>query len=611
MEPLSPFSKRILSDASVGKEARGSRLSIPWSRFWPMIISLRQGFGRQVGWIVRPRIPRSPNTRRWILRIGAGIFGVIVLYGAHILFTLPNVDDIGALVAAESTAITDRNGIELYRIHGDEDRTFVPLAKIADTLKQATVAIEDERFFTRGCFDPRAFLRAAFGNVLGGFGSQGGSTITQQFAKNALIGSRKKRITRKLREYILSCKLERRYTKEQILELYLNRIPYGYNVHGAEQAAQTYFAKSASGLTLAEAAVLAALPQLPSYLNPYEDHVRSTLSEEGVSRFAKGKIRDASDLREDDFWLGLVGSTVGSGSSVTGTRVYIGGRTDQVLRNMQDQGFITEEERRETLAELQGITFKRTRENIRAPHFIFAVREQLLTMFREQGEQEFLEQGGLRVTTTLDWKLQESAERIAREVGAMNMNLYGAYNVAVLVAKVQSGEILAYVGNRDYWDTASDGNVDVIRSPRQPGSSFKPFAYAAAFLRGFTPSTVLWDIPIEIGDDEPDNFDRTFWGPLTIRRALGASRNIPAAQSFVLAGGEETILDLAEQMGVTSIRKRKEELSRELGYEYEYGWPLALGAAEVPLVEMVQGYLTFARAGKSIPLVSILKVEDR
>ena len=163
--------------------------------------------------------------------------------------------------------------------------------------------------------------------------------------------------------------------------------------------------------------------------------------------------------------------------------------------------------------------------------------------------------------TTLDWNLQETAEAIVKDVGKMNRDLYGAHNAALLAVDRETGQVLTYVGNRDYWEVETDGNVDIIRSPRQPGSSFKPFAYAAAFLNGASPSTVLYDVPMKIGDDEPDNFDLTFWGPLTIRRALGASRNIPAAQSFFLAGGEESILTLAEGMGLTTLRERRDALS--------------------------------------------------
>ena len=586
----------------------------------PLITSVR----RYLLWL------RSSRSRRELfqklLRSGlyfGAVLGVwIVLYLGYILFTLPDVDKVGALIAAESTVITDRNGTELYRIHGEEDRTLVSLDHISDYVEQATIAIEDQRFFERGCFDVIGFSRAAFSQFLPSFFVRsGGSTLTQQFSKNALIGTRKRKITRKLREYILSCQLERRYSKSEILEFYLNRIPYGNNAHGVERASMTYFAKSSSGLTLAEASVLAALPQLPTYLSPYGENVRTTFSEEGTKRFLKGKIQSANDVRDNDFWLGIVGQCFvgGSGSLIVSMNVpsqecagvYVGGRTDQVLRNMQDQRFITEEERSAALKELQSIIFRRARENIRAPHFVFFVKEFVEEKFRGQFDSGFLESGGLTVTTTLDWDVQKIAERVVNEVGKVNEELYDAHNAALLAADPKSGQILAYVGNRDYWDEAANGNVDVIRSPRQPGSSFKPFVYAAAFLNGASPATVLYDIPTQIGDDMPENFDNTFWGPLTVRRALGASRNVPAAKAFFLAGGEDAIVELASSMGVPTVKTRRDELTRSRGTRYEYGWPLALGAAEVPLYEMVQGYTTFARLGKAIDLLPVLKIEDR
>src|SRR3989344_4234995 len=462
----------------------------------PLITSVR----RYLLWL------RSSRSRRELfqklLRSGlyfGAVLGVwIVLYLGYILFTLPDVDKVGALIAAESTVITDRNGTELYRIHGEEDRTLVSLDHISDYVEQATIAIEDQRFFERGCFDVIGFSRAAFSQFLPSFFVRsGGSTLTQQFSKNALIGTRKRKITRKLREYILSCQLERRYTKDEILEFYLNRIPYGNNAHGVEQASQTYFAKSASGLTLAEASVLAALPQLPTYLSPYGEHVHTMLSAEGQRRFDQGKIHSANDVRDQDFWLGIVGQTFGTGA----TAVYVGGRTDQVLMNMRTQGFITEEERVGALAELQTITFKRARENIRAPHFIFFVKDFIEREFGDQFDAGFLESGGLTITTSLDWDLQQIGERVVNEVGKTNAELYDAHNAALLAVDPKTGEILTYVGNRDYWDEENDGNVDIISSPRQPGSSFKPFVYAASFLNGASPATVLYDVPTQIGDD--------------------------------------------------------------------------------------------------------------
>lgn len=644
--PDSPFSSRdVYSEQKVSR-----RGDAPKYKTWKVLkrfvsiskLLTARLYGRVLRFIRWLRSSRSTGELvaklfRTALFLCAAIFIWLILYFAFILIILPDVDEVGALFAAESTVITDRNGIELYRIHGDEDRTLVPLSHISDYVEQATIAIEDERFYERGCFDPRAFGRAVWRNVfsvLGGSWGQGGSTITQQFAKNALIGSRKKRITRKVKEYVLSCQLEGRYSKDEVLELYLNRIPYGHNAHGVEQASKIYFAKSSSGLTLAESSILAALPQLPSYLSPYGKHVRTTLSAKGEERFRQGEIRSIDDVRDDDFWIGLVGECFKEVAETSGVEtpdeaeprraslseesatetcngVYIGGRTDQVLRNMQDQGFIGEEERLNALDELQTITFERARENIRAPHFVMWVREKIKEQFRDQFDAGFLESGGLRITTSLDWDIQQIAEGVINEIGQTNIDLYGAHNAAILAADPESGHILAYVGNRDYWDEETDGNVDIVQAPRQPGSSFKPFSYAAAFLNGYSPATVLYDVPTKIGDDEPENFDSKFMGPLTIRKALGASRNIPAAKSFFLAGGEDAVVGLAASMGIPTARDRKNELTEARGEPYEYGWPLSLGAAEIPLYEMVQGYATFARAGKTLDFVSILKIEDR
>jgi penicillin-binding protein 1A len=598
---------------SLRRRRHKSHISYPVSRAFRYAIS---SIKRLKKWFCNA--PSRQERRKRIVKAGlitCGLIGVYILgYALFVILTLPNVDEVGALFAAESTVITDRNGIELYRIHGDEDRTLVPLADIADTAEKATIAIEDERFYERGCFDPRAFTRAVLGNVFSAFSGswgQGGSTITQQFSKNALIGSRKKRITRKVKEYVLSCKLEGRYTKDEILEFYLNRIPYGHNAHGVEQASRIYFAKSASGLTLAESSVLAALPQLPSYLSPYGKHVRTTLSEKGKERLLKGKIKDTGDINDDDFWIGLVGETFENPAQGSGETLYIGGRTDQVLMNMQSQSFIQEEDRINALEELQAITFKRARENIRAPHFVLWIKEFVEEKFTDQFDEGFLESGGLTVVTTLDFDLQETAESIFEEIGPLNIDLYGAHNGALLSVDPNNGQILAYVGNRDYWDEVNDGNVDIVQAPRQPGSSFKPFSYAAGFLNGYGPGTILYDVPTKIGDDEPENFDGTFMGPMTIRSALASSRNVPAAKSFFLAGGEAPIVELAADMGVETVRSRKEELSEARGSKYEYGWPLSLGAAEVPLYDMIRGYTTFARGGTAIETVAILRIEDR
>jgi membrane peptidoglycan carboxypeptidase len=602
------------------RSSRGSSMALAPLRFVARMLGLL------LHWFASSSSPKD-FLRRCVLFCSA-IIGIGILCGilwvTWLLITLPDVDDIGALFAAESTVITDRNGIELYRIHADEDRTLVPLSDIAGSVKLATIAIEDERFYERGCMDTRALLRVVLRMGKGG----GGSTITRQLARNALDLKRESLVSRKFKELVLGCQLEDRYSKDKVIELYLNRIPYGHNAHGVEQAARIYFAKSASGLTLAESSILAALPQRPTYFSPYGRHVFTQLSETGEQRLKDGEILTSKDIQDADFWIGLIGeefaltssgtvlyqSEHGSGAFVGDTiirKFRVGGRTDQVLANMEDMGFITDTEKQQALQELQTMTFQRARENIRAPHFVLWVREQISEEFSDSFDEGYLEQGGLHVVTTLDWGLQQSAEAIVREIGEHNMNLYDAHNAALVSVDPDNGHILAYVGNRDYWDEATDGNVDIARSPRQPGSSFKPFAYSAAFVNGYSPATVLYDVPTKIGDDEPENYDGAFLGPLTIRRALGGSRNIPAAKAFFLAGGEERIVGLVEQMGLSTPVKRRKELSAATGEPYEYGWPLALGAAETPLLEMAAGYSVFARGGTYIPLVSILRIEDR
>jgi membrane peptidoglycan carboxypeptidase len=550
-----------------------------------------------------PAITRFPPTfkRRIILLffvvLALGLVGMLILKLA-----LPSLSTIGSLFAAQSTIIRDQNGLELYRIHGDEDRTDVPLTNIPLSLQQATIAIEDERFYERGCFDTRAFLRAILQNVVGGWKSQGGSTITQQFAKQAFVGTQKT-ILRKIRQVLLSCKLERRYSKDEILELYLNRIPYGHGVSGVEQASLLYFAKSASGLTLAESAILAALPQRPSYFSPYGSHRRTTLSKEILSHITDGKITEMNDIPSSAITLGLLGDTFGTGS----TTLYVGGRTDQVLRNMRELGFITEEEEQRALEELQGLTFSRMREDIRAPHFVLWIEQQL----RESFGEELITQGGLNIRTTLDWELQQRAESAIRAYAEFNRDVYAAHNISLVALEKSTGNVLAYVGNTDYSDDEHSGKVDMVRAPRQPGSSFKPFVYATAFEKGYSPASIIEDVDTPLGDDRPQNYDGTTWGPITMRRALGASRNIPAAKMYFLAGGEGAILNLAEDLGIPSLRERQHALTEERGSAYEYGWPLALGAGEVPLLEMTTGYLSLARGGNVIAPRSILKIEDR
>lgn len=548
-----------------------------------------------------------PRTRQgWVrlgLKIGGGLGGLLLLYLIFLWLTLPDIRDPKSLIAAQSTVIVDRNGVELYRLFSEQDRTYISAERIPDYLENATIAIEDERFYDRGCLDVRAIARVIL--RLGRAG--GGSTLTRQLARNALNLQNDNIYSRKIKELMLGCQMEHRFTKAELLELYLNWIPFGRNAYGVEQASQAYFGISADELTLGQSAVLASLPQRPSYYSPYGRHVHTQVSEQVTKDIIAGRITKASDIDDDDIRIGLLGANVGSGT----TTVYLGGRTDQVLQNMQDQELITESERLAALESLEDVLFQQSRENIRAPHFVLWVRDQVEELFAGTSEAGLLEQGGLRIETTLDWELQQIAEEVVDFHKEDVLERYGARNIALVSADADTREVLSYVGNMDFSDEEHGGKIDMTRAPRQPGSSFKPFVYAAAFLRGYNPATVLYDVPTKIGDDEPQNFDGKFMGPLTIRYALGASRNLPAAKAFFMGGGEDTILALVSNMGAVTPHIRRQELADEREEGFDYGWPLALGAAETPLFEMVQAYSTFAGAGVYKPLVAIRKITDK
>lgn len=528
--------------------------------------------------------------------------GILALYFIFLWVTLPDISDPESLFASESTVITDRNGTELYRVFQEQDRTFIDGSQIPDHMRHAMIAIEDERFYDRGCLDIRSLLRVVFR-----FGQAGGaSTITRQLARNALNLTQENILNRKLKELILGCQLEGKYAKDDLLDLYLNWIPFGSNAYGIEQASQQYFSSSASGLTLAQSAVLAALPQRPSYFSPYGNHVRTEVDPEVIEGIVSGDITKASQIDDNQITIGLLGADVGTGS----TTVYMGGRTDQVLKNMQDQKFITEEERLAALEQLKTITFQPSRDDIRAPYFVLWVREQLEEIFKGTEEATLLERGGYQVMTTLNWEMQKAAEEVIIKHREDMANRFGAKNMALMSVDPTTREVLAYVGNVAYGDDADGVKIDMVHAPRQPGSSFKPFIYTAAFQRGYGPATVLHDVPTKIGEDTPQNYDGTFWGVTTIRKALAGSRNIPAAKAFFLAGGEDSILNLVSALGAPTPKVRRAELKAERG-EFEYGWPIALGAAETPLMEMVHAYSSLADGGTYKPLVSILQVKDR
>ena len=484
-----------------------------------------------------------------------GIMGIVGMgaFTMYVTYNLPDPEQIANREVVESTKIYDRTGdVLLYEIHGEEKRTIVAFESIPEYVKQATIAIEDDAFYTHPAFDWRSIVRAVIKDITQGQLSQGGSTITQQLAKNAFLTT-EKTLTRKIKELVLAFRIEKYYEKDEILNLYLNQIPYGGNAYGVEAASQTYFNKSISELTLAEAALLAALPQAPTYYSPWGSH------------------------QEDLF-----------------------ARQRSILKRMEELGYIDEEERlraEETELEIapQLIT------SIKAPHFVIYVQDYLVKKYGE----EFLEKGGLRVTTTLDWELQEIAEKAVTEGVKRNTELYGGKNAALVAKDANTGQILAMVGSADYFDTENEGNFNVAtQGLRQPGSAFKPFAYLTAFEKGYTPDTVVFDVPTEFDTTgrpeksyKPHNFDEQFRGPISLKEALAESINIPAVKTLYLAGIDET-LETVKNFGINTLNERS-----------RFGLSLVLGGGEVKLTELVGAYTVLAEEGIKHDEAVVLKIK--
>lgn len=493
---------------------------------------------------------------------GAGIIGLLLIFAA-VARDLPDINDLGAIKIAESTKIYDRTGeILLYDIHGEEKRTIINFNDIPQIVKDATIVAEDADFYKHSGIDFKGVLRAFLANLRGRAITQGGSTITQQLIKNTFL-TPEKTFTRKIKEAILAMELERKYNKDEILEIYLNQIPYGSNAYGIEAAAQTFFGKNAKNLTLAETSLLAALPKAPSYFSPYGSRADELIA-----------------------------------------------RQQYVLNRLRNLGYIGEEEARAAGGEK--LNFFPNRQTIRAPHFVMYVRDYL----NEKYGEEVVERAGLKVTTTLDWEIQKAAEEVISEIAPQNKKQFGAKNAALTALDPKTGEILAMVGSRDYFDIENDGNFNVATSPnRQPGSSFKPIVYAAALQKGYTDNTVVFDVPTEFSLDEncplvvdfenkdekcyhPQNYDGKFRGAVTFREALAQSLNLPAVKVLYLAGIDKT-LDLAHKMGITTLQE-----------ENRYGLALVLGGGEIKLIDLVAAYGVFAAEGWKPSVSSILKIEN-
>ncbi|MFC1789447.1 transglycosylase domain-containing protein [Patescibacteria group bacterium] len=543
------------------------------------------------------KIFQKNNGRFFLIIRYLGIFFFLGLMGTTFLFLvyakdLPRPERFTEKQFSQSTKIYDRTGqVLLYEIYGEEKRTLISLDEVPSFLKDAIVSAEDSSFYSHFGIDFSGLIRSVFNNFrIGSLLYSGGSTIPQQLIRSTFL-TPEKTISRKTKELVLALELDRQYSKDQILEWYVNQIPFGQNSYGVEAASQTYFNKSVSQVTLAESAILTSLIQAPSYLSPYGNHKDELLE-----------------------------------------------RKDYVLNRMVATKSITKNEAESAKKEI--VEFAKILQPIKAPHFTLWVKNYLEENY---GENVLMEKG-LKIYTSLDWPLQEEAERIIKEGVELN-KLSSAHNASLVAIDPKTGEILVMVGSADYFgdiyppdcisgitcsfDPKFNIAVGTKSNPgRQPGSSFKPFVYVTAFENGFNSSTTLVDEETNFGvwgNEEyiPKNYDETFHGEVTLRQALAQSLNIPSIKVLALAGnnakvlsqlntndftGKENIfldglansIETAKKVGISTL---SESLSA-------YGPALVLGGGEVKLLDMVSAYGVFATEGMRVPPVSILKIED-
>ena len=425
-----------------------------------------------------------------LFALGLFIIGGVIVWAS--LVPIPSIADFENRQVAQSTKIYDRTGnVVLYDAHGQEERTSVPMTSISPYIQEATVSIEDSTFYTNAGVRPLSTLRALWIDLTKGSYQQGGSTITQQVVKNALLTGNKT-ITRKIEEVILSLRLTKAYSKDQILNTYLNESPYGGTIYGVQAASQYFFGVDASNVDLAQAAYIAALPQAPTYLSPYGNNK---------------KVLD--------------------------------NRKNLVLAQMKNLGYITADEYNQAIAET--VQFKTESEGgVLAPHFVFYI----LSYLEQKYGVDAVDNGGLRVVTTLDYDLQQQAQDIITADSPGLLKNFNASNTGVVVIDPKTGQILTMVGSKDYFNNDIDGQVNITTANRQPGSSFKPFIYATAFEKGYTPQTILFDLqtqfstacsPSDVTNNKPPcyapvNYSGEFMGPMSLQKALGNSENVPAVK---------------------------------------------------------------------------------
>ena len=585
------------------------------------------------------------------------VIGWFILYQKY-LSDLPGTQELKDLEIAETSIIYDKDWGELYNVFV-EKRTYVDFSKISDNIVNALIAWEDQRYWENSGIDPIGLARAAIN--YGTWKStkvEWTSTITQQLIRNTIISSERK-IERKIKEMYLSWKITKDLSKERILELYLNKISFGWNAYGIEQAARTFFWVSAADVNILQASILASLPKGPTYYSPYSNpdrllwypYVYSKEDAEAVT-----KIMTESEIQENSAQLEKLKEFIGGlklkrltdskalicglseenvkkhisidrdGCSVVaydkllillnGIRIeweetvieYQTGRKDFILQRMLEDKYIEFDDYKESLLGAFWYKFNEYKEDIKYPHFVFYVKEYI----EEKYGKDLLEKWGLRIYTTLDPKLQDEAERIVEKYGAANEANYGAKNSALLSIENSTWKVLAMVWGRDYFDKENKWNVNITTSRLQPGSSFKPFVYALAFdQQRIGTKTPVYDLETKFPwDYTPWNFDGKFKGKMTIMEALNTSRNIPAVKMFFVAGGENKILNFMKTLWVNTPSKFKEEYFENYGKEYAYWASMALGTWLMTPLELASAYSVFANMWKKVDVNPIAKILD-
>lgn len=529
---------------------RSRRRRVTWGQFLKKLF-----FPKKHGSVSNVVLWSRITTYAFYGLIGAVILGIILFiwYGRD----LPTPGKLVNNDLSQSTRIFDRNGILLYSVYQNENRVYVNLSDIPKNLQHATIAIEDKNFYENQGFSVRGYLRAFVG-IVTLHGISGGSTLTQQLVKNVLLQDTRQVISRKIKELILAIQVDRKYSKDQILEMYLNDVGYGGATTGVEAAAEYYFGKHVKDLDLAQSAFLAGLPQSPTSYNPYN-----------------------------------------------GQKYYLT-RTKSVLQALVDQGYISQSKATAAYKEISSTTFSSAQNaDIKAPWFVLHVKQ----LAADQFGSNVVENGGLQIYTTLDYTIQKYAEEVVQKEVKADQKVDNIHNAAVVVRDPKTGEILAMVGNADFNDTENDGQFNDALANRQPGSSLKPLLYATAFEKGYTPATEVMDVQTDFPTGDPTkptytpvNYNGKFNGPIQIRFALGNSLNIPAVKMLARVGVKDFMTN-AYNMGIKNWQPTTANMTN-------VGLSLVLGGRETTLLDETTAYGVFATGGYRRDPIYIKKVTD-